>query len=393
MPLATAHSAASGEVPAIQTATLAESHASSAFQHKPDFTHEEGWRVFLNGIGIDSAVLSCQFNAGDLRRQLYFIGLDQLRGERELSAALGAYAERVWEAQPRCPFRTYRLARPAPEELRLPFQRGRLVELLGGYEHAAVALHQSPRATLAGLFLRRTDTGPFPPDLERQLREALPLIEEAAHSRAESSQHALQAALLSAMFDQVSPATFLVDAQARPLFMNQSARELLADRDLLLQGADGSISARNQAQNRELRAAIRAVTTSERDATEQTSFRIGEPDCEWRLAVVVPASTMLGDQQIRGAMLLLHAPQLASAPSHMLKALGLLPSEQRFLDAFLRTSSLAEAAHRSGLSEETAKTYLKRVRAKLGVHRQLELARLIYGLVPPVGRPLSHAAQ
>lgn len=392
MPLATAQSAASGEALAINSATLAESHASSA-HNRLDFMNEEGWRVFLSGIGIDSAVLSCQFRAGELRRQLYFIGLDQLRGERDLSAALGAYAERVWEAQPRCSFRTYRLARPAPEELRLPFQRGRLVGLLADYEHAAVALHQSARASISGLFLRRVESGPFPPDMERQLREALPLIEEAAHSRAQSSQHALQAALLSAMFDQVSPATFLVDAQSRPLFMNQSGRELLATRELLVQGADGAIAARDQAQNRELRAAIRAVTTSERDATEQISFRIGEPDCDWRLAVVVPASTMAGDQHIRGAMLLLHAPQLASAPGHMLKALGLLPSEQRFLDAFLRTSSLAEAAQQSGLSDETAKTYLKRVRAKLGVHRQLELARLIYGLVPPVGRPLSHAAQ
>ena len=46
--------------------------------------------------------------------------------------------------------------------------------------------------------------------------------------------------------------------------------------------------------------------------------------------------------------------------------------------------SLGNAAEGCGLSEETARTYLKRVRAKLGVHRQMELAGLISGLVLPL---------
>lgn len=358
---------------------------------KLDGTDEGSWRSFLLGIGVDSAVLACTLKVGECRRQIYFVGLDALRRDKDLSGALGSYAERVWEAHPKSPFRTYRIARPAPEELRLPFQRSRLVELLARYDHAAVAQHVSARASISALYMRRAENGPFSEAAERQLRDALLLFEEIAVSRAATKQHALQAAMLSTMFDQVSLATLLVDEDARPLFMNQSARELIAARELLVQGADGAIAARDQQQNRELRTAIRAATMSAK--CDQTSFRIGDIEGGWRLAVVVPASTVLADQHMRGAMLLLHAPQQAAAPSHMLKALGLLPSEQRFLDAFLRASSLTEAARQSGLSEETAKTYLKRVRAKLGVHRQLELARLIYGLVPPIGRPATLAAQ
>ena len=79
-----------------------------------------------------------------------------------------------------------------------------------------------------------------------------------------------------------------------------------------------------------------------------------------------------------------HGAWQGRAPTSLLEALGLLPSEQRFLGHFLKSSSLCNAAEGCGLSEETARTYLKRVRAKLGVHRQMELAGLISGLVLPL---------
>ena len=107
----------------------------------------------------------------------------------------------------------------------------------------------------------------------------------------------------------------------------------------------------------------------------------------------MPAVSRGGDTLSRCAMVLVHAPQTAEAPATLLEALGLLPSEQRFLSSFLRASSLNAAAEDSGLSEETARTYLKRVRAKLGVHRQMELAQLIYGLVPPLRQFCSQPAE
>ncbi|WP_375427458.1 ATP-binding cassette domain-containing protein [uncultured Sphingomonas sp.] len=59
---------------------------------------------------------------------------------------------------------------------------------------------------------------------------------------------------------------------------------------------------------------------------------------------------------------------------------------QRFLAVFMRSSSLVEAAKRCGLSDETARTYLKRVRAKLGAPRQMDLARSVHGLLAPNDR-------
>ena len=91
-----------------------------------------------------------------------------------------------------------------------------------------------------------------------------------------------------------------------------------------------------------------------------------------------------GESGTRCALLFILAPGRMTASAQMLEALGLLPSEQRFLGHFLKSNSLCDAAIDCGLSEESARTYLKRVRAKLGVHRQMELAGLISGLVLPV---------
>ena len=55
-------------------------------------------------------------------------------------------------------------------------------------------------------------------------------------------------------------------------------------------------------------------------------------------------------------MLILMGPGKVDAPSSLLEALGLLPSEQRFLGQFLKSSSLGNAAEGCGLSEETART-------------------------------------
>jgi hypothetical protein len=98
-----------------------------------------------------------------------------------------------------------------------------------------------------------------------------------------------------------------------------------------------------------------------------------------------------GDVTTQCAMLIVLAPGKMAAPTQLLEALGLLPSEQRFLGHFLKSSSLCNAAVDCGLSEETARTYLKRVRAKLGVHRQMELAGLISGLVLPIHATASAA--
>lgn len=174
----------------------------------------------------------------------------------------------------------------------------------------------------------------------------------------------------------------LLSADGRPLFMNSAATALVGQRKWLIRSADGAIVAANPQQAKELRESIRRAATAPQPVEDV--FRLDCSTGEWRLAYVVSAKSRSGDVTARCAMLILMGPGKVDAPSSLLEALGLLPSEQRFLGQFLKSSSLGNAAEGCGLSEETARTYLKRVRAKLGVHRQMELAGLISGLVLPL---------
>lgn len=347
-----------------------------------------GWRTYLTRLGVDAAVLLCELRGVEGGRNIYMVGLDEAKESPQLADGLIAYAESNWQAHPHASFQPYRIGDTVGID-RIGFgQPGlgsiALHRLLAGFEYGAVMHAVSGNDGMSAVLLRRKNSGPFCDLTQRRLLDIFPLVHEAAIAQTRSARSEQRASLLEAMFDQVSLATLLISGSGRPIFVNEAGREMLKSRRFILPSADGTVACADPAQTKLLRAAIQTATTAAGNSGEEVSIRIGQPEADWRLAVIVPASTTVGDKQIRCAMVLIHKPQHSHAPSHMLKALGLLPSEQRFLESFLKTSSLAEAAMRSGLSEETARTYLKRVRGKLGVHRQLELARLIYGLVPPI---------
>jgi len=222
----------------------------------------------------------------------------------------------------------------------------------------------------------------------RQDFYALPLtpppFPESAPGGAQQPRQSQRSAMLEAMFDRVSLSMTMLTADAQPLFMNSAAKAMLDERKWLIRSADGSIASVNSRQSKQLRESIRQAATTDSGGMTENVLRLDCNNGEWRLAYVVSAISRSGETTNRCALLIVLAPGKMDAPTQMLEALGLLPSEQRFLGHFLKSSSLGNAAVDCGLSEETARTYLKRVRAKLGVHRQMELAGLISGLVLPI---------
>lgn len=355
---------------------------------------ETGWRTYLARAAVDAAIILCAMRGAEGGRHVFFVGLDQAKEDPQLSDGLVVYAEQCWQAHPQDAFHTFAIPDDAANDCASlsAFGGFRLNRVLAQFDHGAIMHAHSGADGISVLLLRRAGAGPFCDLTQRRLLEMFPLFYEAATAQARSARNEQRAALLTAMFDQVSLATLLIGATGRPLFVNEAAQSMLKSRHFIFQSADGLLTCADSVQTKLLRAAIRTATTAVGDPQDEISMRIGHVETDWRLAVIVPASTRAGNRQIRCAMVMIHKPQHSHAPSHILKALGLLPSEQRFLQSFLATSSLAEAAAQSGLSEETARTYLKRVRGKLGVHRQLELAQLIYGLVPAI-RPAHSLAE
>jgi len=75
----------------------------------------------------------------------------------------------------------------------------------------------------------------------------------------------------------------------------------------------------------------------------------------------------------------------------LLETLGLTAAERRLARQLLRGKSLAAAAEVSNLTISTARSYLKAIFAKTGIHRQSELITLHHSLLPPIrtGAPLA----
>jgi PAS domain-containing protein/DNA-binding CsgD family transcriptional regulator len=350
-----------------------------------------GWRSFLKTLGVSAAIISYVRECGDVGRQAFMVGLDDAREDLRLARALLAHAEQIWQPEGTNTFHPFRLSEqalatqvPALDAQPRATRDATAAQLLDQFDHAAVARYAEPNAKLQALLLRHPEDGEFTTECRQSILRVLPLFMRSAGAFVAARQEERRVAQLEAMFDKVSLATLLVDANGRPIFCNDAARKMLDERNWLLQGPDGTIACRNAALSKQFRNAVRSVATVGDFAATDAVLRLDNEDGEWRLAFIVPAASRFRDESSRCAMVLVHAPERADASAQLLSALGLLPSEQRFLNSFLRSSSLSEAATETGVSDETARTYLKRVRAKLGVHRQMDLAGLISGLVPPI---------
>jgi DNA-binding CsgD family transcriptional regulator len=85
------------------------------------------------------------------------------------------------------------------------------------------------------------------------------------------------------------------------------------------------------------------------------------------------------------ALVLVSDPErLVVAPAAALaEAFGLTPAEARVAEKVARGHSADEISDATGTTRETARTYLKRLMAKVGASRQADLVRLL-GAVPPL---------
>ncbi len=350
-------------------------------------TTRKVWHDYLAQHDVSAAILSVRLPASGPRRHAFLVGLDQTRHDPSTTQQLLAVAERLWTRADQRP--TFQFA---VSDMDLDQGLGNLAsEILAGFDHGVVAQTRHNGASVRAVYLRKVGLNHFSPQEVGSLQLILPLFAESAAGGARLARQSQRSAMLEAMFDRVSLSMTMLSADSQPLFMNSAAIAMLNERKWLIRSADGSISSVNCKQSKQLRESIRLAATADTDSSTENVYRLDCRTGEFRLAYVLSAMSRSGDVTTRCALLIILAPGRMDAPTQLLEALGLLPSEQRFLGHFLKSSSLGHAAIDSGLSEETARTYLKRVRAKLGVHRQMELAGLISGLVLPLHTGSTHS--
>jgi PAS domain-containing protein len=357
-------------------------------QHEIDLSAStrKVWHDYLAQYDVMSAIMTVTLPAPNQQRHAFLFGLDDARNSPRATQRLLAIAERLWQGvgpQSAFQFQVSGASWTSGIDLNGDGDAG-VEDILAMFDHGVAAQTQHNGTVIQAVYFRQNGRGKFSRHDVGSLQLILPLFADSAAGGAQIARQSQRSAMLEAMFDQVSLSMTMLDADSQPLFMNSSAMAMLDERKWLIRSADGSISGTNPSQAKQLRESIRLAATASGDASAEDVYRLDCRSGDWRLAYVVPAMSRSGDVTTRCALLIVLAPGKMDAPSHLLEALGLLPSEQRFLGHFLKSSSLCNAAVDCGLSEETARTYLKRVRAKLGVHRQMELAGLISGLVLPI---------
>lgn len=186
---------------------------------------------------------------------------------------------------------------------------------------------------------------------------------------------------LSALADALHEAAILVDGDGHVLFANRGARELLMDdRGIAIRG--GRIRAARAADAEAIARGIRTAATGDRDMV--AIRRRGQTEGAMVLSVLPlgePSETAAVERRA-AAVVVLHASRTVVDERTLRTAAGLTPSEAGLAAALLRGLTVNDYASETGLTIETVRTYVKRVRAKMGARTQADLVRRLRDLVP-----------
>jgi len=217
---------------------------------------------------------------------------------------------------------------------------------------------------------------------------------EAVQARLQQAQ--VQADAAHDMLHLATQAIILLDAGARPVFLNRSAERLLAAAGDGLRLDARGIRARTAPDDRRLQHAIRtALRLSPESRGPLQREDLGSalpltvhrppPRRPWILSVV-PASCLSARAMQGGAQVavLIHNPDDAGliSASRLMDAYGLTRREAQLSALLGQGEDLAAAAARLALSAGTARQYLKQIFRKVGVQRQAELVRVLIGSFP-----------
>ena len=231
----------------------------------------------------------------------------------------------------------------------------------------------------------------------RRLRLAMRVLAQSAAGFAVGTRREKRLQILEGLIDELAPAFVLVDREGQVFWTNDHAEERLALRDLLIRNGGNRIASTTPAKTAMLREAVAEVSLTRRfnDDGTTTDRYLLLPSTGGKEDVIILRAVegRNGLEGNRAVLLIVPQDQTVEFSRRLMNLFGLIPSETRFVSALVETGSPASAAARLGITPQTAKTYLKRVYAKLGIGNQLELAMMIASLTPPLRArvaPLGH---
>jgi DNA-binding NarL/FixJ family response regulator len=171
------------------------------------------------------------------------------------------------------------------------------------------------------------------------------------------------------VLDRLAIAVIITDRRGEALHLNQAAATLIARKDGLHLDHGRICRAASPAESRALLNRIAAVCDGEEGEAGSAAIPLSRPSQRQSLGLVIAAT---GDH---GALLLITDPDDPPPinADTVAARFGLTASESRLACSLAMGKSVEEVAIAMNLTVETIRTYLKRIFAKTGTHRQAEL--------------------
>ncbi|MGE0388277.1 MAG: helix-turn-helix transcriptional regulator [Gammaproteobacteria bacterium] len=177
-------------------------------------------------------------------------------------------------------------------------------------------------------------------------------------------------------FDSMGVGVIGLDAGGRVTRADEAARRLCARR-AALRIAGGELQAADPRDEAALRALIRAGLDCAPGGFAR-AIRIGALDAIGVLARAVTRAPVYADRaEPRLVLYLSDASGFAADAGRLRELFGLSAREAALAAELARGSTLTQAAAAVGITEQTARTYSKRIFAKTGTRGQTDLVRLI----------------
>jgi DNA-binding CsgD family transcriptional regulator len=201
-----------------------------------------------------------------------------------------------------------------------------------------------------------------------------------------------EAATFADTLDGLAAGMFLVNADARIVHANASARAMLAARDVLHAAGD-RLAANDPQTDHALRDIFLAAGNSDaalgvKGVAVPLTARDGERHVGHVLPLTSGARRRAGASYAAAAALFVHkaAMDIPSPPEVIAKTFKLTPSELRVLLALVKIGGAPEVAEALGVAETTVKFHLKHLFEKTGTGRQADLVKLVAGFANPLTR-------
>jgi DNA-binding CsgD family transcriptional regulator/GAF domain-containing protein len=182
--------------------------------------------------------------------------------------------------------------------------------------------------------------------------------------------------------DRLNDGVIVLDAHARILVANASARHRLASGDGLFSCSDGLRTLSND-QTQTLRGMIGQAATRTFDPRDVAGdlIAIRRPTKRPLSVLVAPISTDGHALRMPGcaAILFIIDPEETplTLPQHLISLYGLTRMEAKVAVSVLESENLVTVAEKLGIGHATVKTHIHNVFAKTNTQRQAELVRLI----------------